>query len=87
MSKSTAKNTPEQPIAPVLPTIGRGKWSKIEPFIGICRESARKLTLVGKFPRPTRLSATCALYDFAEVHRWLADPAGYAAPIVEQDVA
>jgi predicted DNA-binding transcriptional regulator AlpA len=64
---------------PTLPRIGRSKFSQIEPFIGMCRESWRKLGLIGRAPRPIRLTSSCSLYDNAEVHRWIADPAGYRA--------
>ena len=69
-----------QAAAPILPPIGRSKFSQIEPFIGMCRESWRKLGLAGKAPRPIRLTSSCSLYDNAEVHRWIADPADYRAP-------
>lgn len=63
----------------VLPTIGLSKWSQIAPFIPMCRESWRKLGLAGKAPQPIRMSRTHSCYSNAEVHRWLADPLGYAA--------
>jgi predicted DNA-binding transcriptional regulator AlpA len=79
------KNTPaaadaSQPAEPTLPRIGRSKFSQIEPFIGMCRESWRKLGIAGKAPRPIRLTSSCSLYDNAEVHRWIANPADYRAP-------
>lgn len=80
--KTTVTNTSQ-----TLPSVGRGKWSTIEPFVGICRESARTRALAGKFPRAIKISATCALYDFAEVHKWIADPANYrVGQAVEQAV-
>jgi len=76
-----------QNTAPILPPIGRSKFSQIEPFIGMCRESWRKLGIAGKAPRPIRLTSSCSLYDNAEVHRWIADPAGYGVATVEQRAA
>lgn len=67
--------------------IGRSKFSQIEPFIGICREPWSKLGIAGKAPRPIRLTSSCSLYDNAEVHRWIADPAGYAASPAEPKAA
>jgi predicted DNA-binding transcriptional regulator AlpA len=86
------KKTPDtaglgQNAAPILPPIGRSKFSQIEPFIGMCRESWRKLGLAGKAPRPIRLTSSCSLFDNAEVHRWIADPAGYGAAPAEQEAA
>ncbi|KVE71432.1 hypothetical protein [Burkholderia vietnamiensis] len=71
----------------VLPTIGLSKWSQIAPFIPMCRESWRKLGLAGKAPQPIRMSRTHSCYSNAEVHRWLADPLGYAAPQEQQEAA
>jgi predicted DNA-binding transcriptional regulator AlpA len=86
------KNTPAaaesvRPVEPTLPRIGRSKFSQIEPFIGMCRESWRKLGIAGKAPRPIRLTSSCSLYDNAEVHRWIADPLGYAVAPAEQEAA
>lgn len=79
LNKPPAKADADQLSAPTLPTVGRGKWSKIAPFVGICRETARKLAIEGKFPRPIHMSPTCALYDFAECHKWIAGPTSYRA--------
>lgn len=76
-----------QPAEPTLPRIGRSKFSQIEPFIGMCRESWRKLGIAGKAPRPVRLTGSCSLYDNAEVHRWIADPAAYGATSADQQAA
>ncbi|WP_244111457.1 transcriptional regulator [Burkholderia cepacia] len=78
------KKTAEQansgiPTEPILPRVGLSKWAQISPFIPMCRESWRKLGIVGKAPRPIRMSRTHSAYKNAEVHRWLADPLGYVA--------
>ncbi|WP_233623154.1 helix-turn-helix transcriptional regulator [Burkholderia seminalis] len=65
-------------VQPALPAVGLSKWSQIQPFIPLCRESWRKLVLAGKAPQPIRLSSACTVYRNEDVHRWLADPLGYA---------
>ncbi|MDF0500852.1 transcriptional regulator [Burkholderia cenocepacia] len=72
------------PAQPALPAVGLSKWSQIQPFIPLCRESWRKLVLAGKAPQPIRLSSACTVYRNEDVHRWLADPLGYAAASQEQ---
>ncbi len=65
--------------APVLPTVGMCRWDTLSQFVPISRESWRKLVNAGKAPKPVKLSERCTMYPNAEVHRWLADPAGYRA--------
>lgn len=64
---------------PTLPAIGMCRWDTLSRFVPISRESWRKLVIAGKAPKPVKLSARCTMYPNAEVHRWLADPAGYRA--------
>lgn len=78
MKKTAAPADSGKPTEPILPRVGLSKWSQIAPFIPVCRESWRKLGLAGKAPQPIRMSRTCSVYSNAEVHRWLADPLGYA---------
>ena len=87
MTKTSETADLGQIAAPILPPIGRSKFSQIEPFIGMCRESWRKLGLAGKAPRPIRLTSSCSLYDNAEVHRWISDPARYGVAPTEQQAA
>lgn len=88
MKKTLDTADARQSAAQILPPIGRSKFSQIEPLIGMCRESWRKLGIAGRAPRPIRLSSSCSLYDNAEVHRWISDPLGYAsADTVEQQAA
>ncbi|CAM2187679.1 MULTISPECIES: helix-turn-helix transcriptional regulator [Burkholderia cepacia complex] len=63
----------------VLPAMGLSKWSQIEPFLPIGRETWRKLVRAGKAPQPIRLSETCIVYRNEDIHRYLADPLGYRA--------
>jgi prophage regulatory protein len=62
-----------------LPTVGMCRWDTLSYFIPISRESWRKLVNAGRAPKAFRLSERCTMYSNAEVHRWLADPAGYTA--------
>jgi prophage regulatory protein len=62
-----------------LPTVGMCRWDTLSHFVPISRESWRKLVNAGKAPKPVKLSERCTMYHNAEVHRWLADPAGYQA--------
>lgn len=62
-----------------LPATGRGRWADIAPFVGVGRETWRQLTLEGKAPTPIRLTERCTLYDFGQVHAWIADPLNYQA--------
>ncbi|PXX15873.1 AlpA family transcriptional regulator [Paraburkholderia tropica] len=87
MSKTSEKAGSGQPSVPILPQIGFSKWAQIAPFLPIGRETWRKLVIAGRAPQPLRLSKTCVAYPNAEVHRWLADPVGYAAASEPQQAA
>ncbi|MGU3777523.1 helix-turn-helix transcriptional regulator [Burkholderia metallica] len=78
MKKTSAQAGSGKPIEPILPQVGLSKWAQIAPFVPMCRESWRKLSLAGKAPQSIRFSPTHSVYSNAEVHRWLADPLGYA---------
>ncbi|NIF78893.1 AlpA family phage regulatory protein [Paraburkholderia sp. Cy-641] len=79
---NAVKNKPaDAPVPLVLPAIGLSKWPQIAPFLPIGRETWRKLVRAGKAPQAIRLSETCVVYRNEEVHRWLADPAGYVEPV------
>ncbi|NML99663.1 AlpA family phage regulatory protein [Paraburkholderia sp. RP-4-7] len=60
-----------------LPLIGLSRWKQIEPFVGVSRETWRKLCLEGRAPRPIRLSPRCTVWDNCELLRYLADPLNY----------
>ena len=69
---------PAAPAAlPTLPAVRTSRWDTLSRFVPISRETWRKLVNAGKAPAPVRLSERCTMYQNAEVHRWLADPAGY----------
>lgn len=74
-----AKREPESAQAFTLPAIGMCRWHTLCHFVPISRESWRKLVNAGRAPKPVKLSERCTMYPNAEVHRWLADPAGYQA--------
>jgi prophage regulatory protein len=77
--RSDAHPTAENDRSPTLPTVGMCRWGTLSQFVPISRESWRKLVNAGKAPKPVKLSERCTMYPNAEVHRWLADPAGYKA--------
>ena len=68
-------DTPSQ----TLPPIGLSRWETLAPFIDLSRKGWENLVKRGLAPAPQRLGARCVLYSNAEIHRWLADPAGYRA--------
>lgn len=57
-----------------LPDGGFCRWNDIKPFMFISRETFRKMGLLGKAPRPTRMGARCSYYQNDEIKRWLSDP-------------
>jgi prophage regulatory protein len=63
-----------------LPLDGFTRWNDLKRFIPLCHESVRLRELAGRFPKRVRLgSARCVAWPNREIHRWLADPAGYRA--------
>lgn len=74
---NSVENEPKESAPLILPSTGLSKWPQIKPFLPIGRETWRKLVLAGKAPQPIRLSETSVFYRNEEVHRWIADPAGY----------
>jgi len=60
-----------------LPPVGQSRWEQIAPFVGMCRVRWQQLGREGRAPKPVRLTSRMTLYPNAEVHRWIADPAGY----------
>lgn len=69
--------TKEQQTAIALPLNGMSRWSNLQPFTAVSRETWRKLVIAGAAPQPHKLSARCTMYSNAEVHRWLSDPQHY----------
>lgn len=64
-------------VPPMLPSIGKLRWTKIKPFSPYCYETFRKYSLEGRAPKPERMNNRMTFYSASEVHRWLADPIGY----------
>jgi len=63
----------------VIPPTGKSRWSQIKPFIPVSKETFRLLSDKGLAPTRIKIGERIALYDNAELHRWLEDPAGYRA--------
>jgi predicted DNA-binding transcriptional regulator AlpA len=60
-----------------LPLVGHSRWKQIAPFVGVSRETWRKLCRAGKAPQPIRLSSRCTVWKNTEIHAYLSDPARY----------
>ncbi|CAJ3303804.1 phage transcriptional regulator AlpA [Burkholderia pseudomallei] len=70
-----AQSTPQS-----LPLDGFTRWSDLKHFIPLSQESVRTRERAGRFPKRVQLgSARCVAWPNREIHRWLADPAGYQA--------
>lgn len=69
----------EVPQPPTLPYVGKSRWSQVKPFSPICLGTFLKLSKEGRAPQPERLGCRAVFFDNAELHKWLADPAGYVA--------
>jgi prophage regulatory protein len=80
-----AKLAAAKGLPTTLPTVGMCRWDTLSHFAPISRESWRKLVNAGKAPRPVKLSERCTMYHNAEVHLWLADPAGYRTCVSQAD--
>ncbi|MFM0049885.1 AlpA family phage regulatory protein [Caballeronia grimmiae] len=85
MAAKTSKIPPAdaQPTTPrVLPLDGFTRWSDLKQFVPLSHESIRQRELKGRFPKRVQLgSARCVAWPNREIHRWLADPAGYRAAL------
>jgi predicted DNA-binding transcriptional regulator AlpA len=75
--RSDGHHTAANNRSPTLPTVGMCRWDTLSQFVPIGRESWRKLVNAGRAPKPVKLSERCTMYSKIEVHRWLADAAGY----------
>jgi len=75
------------PASAVLPVTGKSRWSRIKNFSHISRETFRKLSKQGKAPQPERMGIRCTYYDNQELHKWLADPAGYSVDSAAEPIA
>ncbi|MBR8070052.1 AlpA family phage regulatory protein [Burkholderia cenocepacia] len=63
-----------------LPLDGFTRWNDLKLLIPMSHEAIRQRELAGRFPKRVKLgSARCVAWPNREIHRWLADPAGYRA--------
>ncbi|MDR6419895.1 putative DNA-binding transcriptional regulator AlpA [Paraburkholderia phenoliruptrix] len=63
-----------------LPLDGFTRWAGLKHIVPLSHEAVRQRELNGRFPRRVKLgSARCVAWPNRELHRWLADPAGYRA--------
>lgn len=63
-----------------IPRTGKVRWNQIAAHMPISKETARKLSIEGKFPPRIRFSLRCTMYDAAEIRQWLESPQTYTAP-------
>jgi prophage regulatory protein len=64
-----------------LPLDGFTRWADLKHLVPLSHEAVRQRELAGRFPRRVQLgSARCVGWPNRELHRWLANPAGYRAP-------
>lgn len=76
---ATRTKATQQDIPSELPKIGLFRINQLLPFIGISREKWRLLVKAGKAPKPVKLSKGCTVWKCEDVHRWIANPAGFTA--------
>ena len=63
-----------------LPLDGFSRWNDLRAFVHFSRETLRKREIEGRFPKRVQLgSARSVGWKNRELHRWIADPAGYRA--------
>jgi prophage regulatory protein len=60
-----------------LPAVGFSRWSHLQQFIPVSRETWRKLVKEGRAPQPQRWTERCTVYSNEEIHRWMKNPAAY----------
>ena len=69
-------------VPETLPSVGFSRWSQLQYFIPVSRETWRKLVKDGRAPQPQRWTERCTVYSNAEVHRWMQNPATYQAQAI-----
>ncbi|CAM2193248.1 prophage regulatory protein [Paraburkholderia kururiensis] len=79
-AQPTAATQAKTPQA--LPTVGFSRWSQLQHFIPVSRETWRKLVKEGKAPQPQRWTERCTVYSNEEIHRWMKNPAAYQAQAI-----
>lgn len=82
-----ANSTTEDLQAPgaSLPLDGFSRWNTVRLFIPISHEQVRLLEIEGLFPPRVHLSPNVSAWANRELHRWIADPAGYRAPVSDAE--
>lgn len=75
-------NAESAKVPETLPCVGFSRWSQLQHFIPVSRETWRKLVKTGRAPQPQRWTERCTVYSNEEVHRWMKDPAAYQAPSI-----
>lgn len=70
-----------QAPGPSLPLDGFSRWKAQQRFIPISREQARLLEIAGRFPPTVHLSPGVSARSNRELHRYIADPNAYRAPV------
>ncbi|MBN3779798.1 AlpA family phage regulatory protein [Burkholderia sp. Ac-20345] len=64
-----------------LPLDGFTRWADLKHLVPLSRETIRLREIAGRFPKRMQLgSSRSAAWPNREIHRWLADPAGYRVP-------
>lgn len=80
ISQSTSPRDEGQSEPLALPLDGFTRWNNLKRIIPLSHESIRQREIKGRFPKRVQLgSARCVAWPNREIHRWLADPAGYRA--------
>ena len=77
MAKKT--EVTELPTPATLPYTGKSRWAGIKLFSPVCMGTFLTLSKQGRAPKAERLGSRCTFYDNQDLHKWLSDPAGYAA--------
>lgn len=57
--------------AGALPLVGNSRWKQIEPFVGVSRETWRKLCLARWALRPMRPSFRRIVWHNEQIHEYL----------------
>jgi prophage regulatory protein len=79
-SIESAHNSVHLPSPKSLPLDGYTRWDGLKRIIPLSHETVRQRERNGRFPKRVQLgSARCVAWPNREIHRWLADPAGYRA--------
>lgn len=78
---STNSSTDMKTSDLALPLDGFIRWDLLKLFVPLSRETVRKLEKAGLFPPRVHITPGVAGWLCRELHRWIADPACYSAPV------